>query len=147
MRATRYRSAWKTLGLAFAIALSPTLLQIEDPCNPQELTGLAVLEVKVEGEDMIAFEPTLALYEVLLPEGSEAVVIRAEAQKADARVWYRLDDPCPPIDAIGHTEAGGGEFTLESVPEGHSVLKVFAEAGIEMSQVYTVLFTQPMLCQ
>jgi predicted short-subunit dehydrogenase-like oxidoreductase (DUF2520 family) len=122
------------------------VLQIEDPCNPQDLAVLTTLEVEVGGEGMIAFEPAKTLYEVMLPEGAEAVVIRATAAKAEARVWYRLDDPCAIVE-VGHTEAGGGEFTLESVPEGHSVLKVWAEAGIDMSQVYTVLFTQPMLCE
>ena len=145
MRATRYRSSWKTLGLAFAIALSPSLLQIEDPCGGEHMP-LTALEVEVDGESMIAFDPANTLYEVALPEGSEVVVIRATAEDTGARVWYRLDDPCA-IIGIGHTDEGGGEFTLEAVPEGHSVLKVWAEAGVDMSAVYSVLFTQPMLCE
>ncbi len=78
---------------------------------------------------MTAFEPAETLYEVVLPEGSGAVVIRATADKADARVWYRLEDACGVI-AIGTTEAGGGEL-IERRPVPLQKVERVSVLGVE----------------
>jgi hypothetical protein len=148
MTYVKHWASFRAFGLAFAIVLSPALMQTDDvSCVGEDLVRLEMLEIEIAGEDMITFDPMEAVYEVTLPEGTEGVVVRAKAIDPETRVVYVLDDSCPGIEAVGVTEAGGGEVTLESVPEGHSVLKVVAEAGIGMAQTYRILFTPPMLCE
>jgi len=136
--------------LAFAIVLSPALMQMDDTaCNVGEAGMLAALDIEVAGQNMIAFNPEQHNYDVLLPEGTESIVVRATATHEDAMVTYTLADPCPPDEAKGEFAPGGGEIILEQVPTGHSVLKVWVQDPVGTLHLtdYVVMFTQPMLCE
>jgi len=151
LKATRQLSTWRAFGLAFAIALAPSLLQVEDPCTLEHSHGdarLAVLAIEVDGEDMIAFttDPDQVTYKVMLPESHEAIVVRAESMDPAAQVTYNLNDGCPPPIEFGDIGTGGGEVELETMPDGHTILEVWVHAPEGKSKEYTVFFTQPHLC-
>ena len=149
MKTTRQSSTWRTFGLVFAIALAPSLLQVEEPCTMEHGLGdarLAALAIEVDGEDMIAFSAEQATYEVMLPESHEAIVVRAESMDPAALVTYNLTDGCPPPIEFGDIGIGGGEVELETMPDGHTLLKVWVHAPEGKAKDYTVFFTQPALC-
>ena len=114
---------------------------------------LEVLKVSVDGVDMIQFSPEIETYEVMLSPsenpwvaGEQVILIRAESMDPDATVSYNLSDGCEPVtwDTL---EIGGGLFTLESVPEGHSLLNVWVHAPQGKADNYTVFFARPEACQ
>ena len=147
MRDTLDRSTLWTFALAFAIVLSPALMQQDGlGCPPSGDTRLEVLHVAdVDGEDMIAFDPDERLYEVMLPEEPGACVITANSMDPGATVSYALNDGCETVES-GDCGIGGGEFTLEAVPEGHSFLNILVKApGLKMAK-YVVVFAQPEQC-
>ena len=147
LKTTRQSSTWRTFGLVFAIALAPSLLQVDQPCmHLQGDARLAALAIEVDGEDMIAFSTEQATYEVMLPESHEAIVVRAEAMDPEAAVTYNLTDGCPPPIEFGDIGIGGGEVELETMPDGHTLLKVWVHAPEGKAKDYTVFFTQPALC-
>jgi len=148
LRGTRYRTTWKAFGLAFAIALAPGLLQTEGSCGPLEVgeARLEILNVAVDGQDTIAFEPDEYVYEVMLPEETGMILARAVAMDPEATVHYSLSDGCEEI--MGETlPAGGGLFVIESVPEGHSLMTIRVRAPEGKLGSYTVFFAQPEQCQ
>lgn len=148
LRTARHTSTWKAFGMAFAIVLTPALMQTEDmSCfHSKGEVRLETLAVEIDGEDMIAFVPEQDTYEVMLPESHEAIVVRAEAMASDATVSYNLTDGCPPPIESGEIGTGGGEVTLETMPEGHTILTVWVHALAGKAGSYTIFFTQPALC-
>ena len=149
MTVSRNRSIWRTFGLAFAIVLTPALMQTQGDCGlPPGDAQLAVLKAVPwgGGEDMIvAFDPGVQGYEVMVPEGMETMVIRAESSDPAAAVQYTHGDGCVELASEDLT-AGGGLFTLEP-PEGHSNLVIWVHAPEGMMRAYTVFLIQPMVCQ
>lgn len=144
---TQNRGTFRVFGLALAIALTPALMQVEEPCTPQ-FEGdarLEVLKVSVDGVDTIQFSPEVESYEVMLT-GEQMILIRAESMDPDATVAYSLSDGCAPVTS-DTLEIGGGLFTLESVPEGHSLLNVWVHAPEGKADNYTVFFARPEACQ
>ena len=148
MKTTRQLGTWRAFGLVFAIALAPSLLQVEDPCTLGHYgdARLAVLAIEVDGEDMIAFSDEQLTYEVMLPESHEAIVVRAESVDPAALVTYNLNDGCPPPIEFGDIGTGGGELELETMPDGHTLLEVWVHAPEGKAKEYTVFFTEPALC-
>jgi len=148
MRGSRSRSIWRTFGLAFAIVLTPALMQTEATCT--ELAGetrLEVFRVAVGGEEMIAFDPDTRSYEVTLPQEQETIWVRAIPMDEAAEVSYRLSeicDPRPELTTLAKT--GEGVFVLEA-PEGHSTLQVWVHSPDGAMHEYTVLFIQPRQCE
>ncbi len=148
MRYPRTLVSLRTFGLAFAIALSPALMQTDDlGCHTIGNTDLAMLEVEVNGENVIVFDPTQHVYEVLLAEPTESVIVRAESVDPGADVMWNLSGLCPPPIADGHFEIGGGEAPIEEVPVGHSILKVSVHAPEGAADFYAVYLTQMMQCE
>ena len=158
MRGTKYWSSLRTFGLAFAIVLSPALMQTDEimGCTPEGEptthwrgdTQLVLLAVEVGGEDMIEFAPEEEVYEVMLPDGFEEMLVKAQSRDPDARVSYNLSDGCEPT-AYGNLPTGGGEFAIEAeaVHEGHSLLKVSVHAPEGKADAYSIFLTQPRICQ
>jgi len=148
LKTQRQWGTWKSFGLVFAIALAPSLLQVED-CTLEHGQGEARLEalaVEVGSEDMIAFAQEQDTYRVMLPESHEAIVIRAESMDPEALVTYNLHEGCPPPIEFGEIGIGGGEVELETMPGGHTILDVWVHAPEGKAEQYTVFFTQPALC-
>lgn len=149
MRGSRNRSIWRTFGLAFAIVLAPALMQTDGDCTVAGETRLEVFRVVADGQDMIAFDPEQRLYEVMLPEGPETIWVRACAMDKAADVMYRVSDICephPPLTILVPEVEGEGVFVIEA-PEGHSTLEVWVHTPEMAMEAYTVLLTQPKLCQ
>jgi hypothetical protein len=149
LRGTRNRSTFRVFGLAFAIALAPALMQVEEPCTLEHGEGetrLEVLKVSVDGIDMIEFKPEQPSYEVMLAGEPQAILIRAESMDADATVSYNLSDGCERVEA-DTLPIGGGLFVIESVPEGHSLLNVWVHAPEGKADNYTVFFARPEQCR
>ncbi len=146
MRSPRHWSSLRTYGLAFAIALSPALMQTDMTCMAEGEGHLALLEVEVDGENMIAFAPGTYSYEVVLPEGTESVIVRAEGMDPEAILSFNLHDACAPL-AMGEFPPEG-EITLDEVPAGHSVLTVYGHATGDWGEAvaYTILMAQPAEC-
>ena len=145
---TQNRGTFRVFGLALAIALTPALMQVDDPCtleHGQGETRLEVLKVSVEGTDMIEFSSEIEVYEVMLAS-EQPILVRAESLDPDATVSFNLSDGCAPVE-WDTLEMGGGVFTLESVPEGHSMLNVWVHAPEGKADNYTVFFARPEACQ
>ena len=148
MRGARNGGTFRVFGLALAIALTPALMQVDDTsCDPPRgETRLEVLHVALEGIDMIQFDPEIEAYEVMLAGEPGMILVRAESMDPDAAVAYNLSDGCTAVawDAL---PTGGGFFTLESVPEGHSLLNIWVHAPEGKADNYTVFFARPEACQ
>ncbi len=146
MRARRNRGALRTFGLVFAIALAPALMQSELGCPPSGDARLEILNVAESGMDMIAFEPDEYVYEVMLPEDTGVILVRAEAMNGEAAVSYNINDGCEMLMSE-ELPAGGGFFVLESVPEGHSFLNIWVKAPEGRQAKYVIVFAQPEQCE
>jgi hypothetical protein len=137
-----------TLGVAFAIMLSPSILQT-DELSCGGAVGecrLCVLEVAVNGENKIEFDPMVYTYEVTLPEGVETVTVTAQSMDPAAQVMYNHSGACPPPIAHGMKAEGQTEFVLEELPAGHSLLKVSVDSPEGKSASYGIFFTNPVEC-
>jgi hypothetical protein len=153
---TQNRGTFRVFGLALAIALTPALMQTEEMgCTPEGPswhaygdTQLEVFKVSVDGIDVIesAFDPKTEVYEVMLAGEPGYVLIRAESADPEATVSFNLSDGCAVVES-GTLEIGGGLFTLESLPEGHSLLNVWVHAPEGKADNYTVFFARPEACQ
>jgi len=147
MRNTRNRSTLWTFSLAFAIVLAPALMQEDvNGCSvePGE-TRLEVLHVAGLGEDLIAFDPDERIYDVMLAEEPGTLLIQALSMDPEAGVSYAMSDGCETV-VVGELPTGGGMFTLESLPEGHSVLNILVQApGLGLTR-YAVFFAQLEQC-
>jgi len=148
MRGTRNRSTLWTFALAFAIVLSPALMQQQDGlgCPPSGETRLEVLTIAgADGEQMdIAFHPDQRLYEVILPEEPGECIIHATPMDRDATVSYALTDGCETV-CTGECDEND-EFTLEEVPEGHGFLNIWVKAPGRAMNKYVVVLVQPEQC-
>ena len=146
MRDSRNWSSLRTFGLAFAIVLSPALMQTDATCHAAGEGHLQLLEVEVAGQDMLAFDPMQFSYDIKLPEGVESIVVRAQPFDPEASVSFNLHDACAPV-AQGEFPPEG-EVTIEDVPIGHSVLMVYGHAPGDWGEAaaYTILLTQPSQC-
>lgn len=149
MRGTRNRGTFRVFGVALAIALTPALMQVDESCTLEHATGetrLEMLKVSVDGIDMIEFNPDNETYEVMLAGEPEAILVRAVSWDPDATVSYSLSDGCARVES-DTLPIGGGLFTLESIPEGHSLLNVWVHAPEGKADAYTVFFARPEACQ
>lgn len=144
----KYRPTWRTFGLAFAIVLTPALMQTEENwCDgPEPGQSLAVLHVSVDGQDAIAFDPGQRSYDVMLSEDPGMILVRAEAVEETAAVSYNLSDGCEMM-THGDLPDGGGLFTLEAIPEGHSLLRIWVQPVGYRAQDFTVFFARPEACE
>lgn len=150
MRYSRHSVSLRTLGLAFTVALSPAFMNMEEvTCNGIGDTRLSTLEFEVAGENLVAFDTSqeVQVYEVMLPQGTESAILRAESVNENADVMYNLSVACPPPVEHGDLGVGGGEVTLEDLPFGHSTLTVYVHAPEGAAEAFTIHITQPMLCE
>jgi hypothetical protein len=82
--------------------------------------GFAEDSFEVAGDDLIVnFDAAHRVYEAWLPEGAESATVTAVATEESADVMWVLRADCMPL-ADGDLPEGGGEFTLDEVPDGHS---------------------------
>lgn len=148
MRYSKHIVALRTLGIAFAIVLSPAFMEMDSvTCHGVGDTRLASLELEVAGENLIAFDMEQLLYDVMLPEGADSAIVRAESVDPDADVSYNLSEACPPPIASGHFPTGGGEVTLDELTLGHTTLAIWVHAPEGQAECYVIHLTQPMLCE
>jgi len=135
----------KTYALAFAVALSPALLQ-DITCDPA--TGdatLSALELEVMGENYIsAFDSAQRAYSVLLPLGADTAIVGADSTDPGSQVSYNLSvsnvyaGTLETID-YGDFPTGGGEITLDGLlPEGRSLLGIHVKAPGGARAVYAI---------
>ena len=135
----------KTYALAFAIVLSPAVLQV-DSCSPG--TGdatLSALEVEAMGENQIAaFDSEQRSYDVWLPLGADTATVRAYSNDPDSQVSYNLstNNYSGTLDTIdyGYFPTGGGEIMLDGlIPEGRSLLGIHVRAPGGARAMYAVV--------
>lgn len=144
MRYSRHLVALRTFGLAFAVVLTPALMQAENGCE-SGITTLEELSFEVAGDEMIVnFDPEHGAYEARLPEGAESVTVTAVATEEDAEVMYVLRADCVRL-AEGDLPEGGGEFTLDEMLDGHSELKIFVKQWSQMNH-YSIHIIGPNAC-
>ena len=144
MTISRHYVSLRTYALAFAVALSPALLQ-DTTCSPA--TGdatLSALEVEVMGDNYIsAFDSAQRAYDVLLPLGADTAIVRAYSTDPDSQVSYNLstNNYAGTLDTIdyGYFPTGGGEVTLNGLlPEGRSLLGIHVRAPGGRRALYTI---------
>ncbi len=139
MTISRQYVSLRTYALAFAVALSPALLQ-DITCSPA--TGdatLSALEVEVMGENHIsAFDSGQRTYDVWLPRSADTAIVRAYSTDLDSQVSYNLstNNYAGTLDTIdyGYFPTGGGEVTLN----GRSLLGIHVRAPGGARAVYTI---------
>jgi hypothetical protein len=84
MRNSRHSVSLGTFGLAFAVVLSPSLLQTSELiCSNTGDTTLSLLEFEVSGEDQIASSSSQRDYDVSLPVDAGTATVRAQPTAAD----------------------------------------------------------------
>ena len=111
--------ARQTYGLAFALVLSPAFLQSGQlSCSGN--TTLSSLEFETDGENQIAFSPSVKSYE--LSTSADSALLRATASDASARVRYQWYVDGALVDE-GELGVGGGEVTTD-IPLGEATLRV-----------------------
>ena len=134
MRYSRHLVSLRTFGLAFAVVLTPALMQVEVPSCEGDTT-LAVLEFKPLGmdvhpiPDLIAdFDPQQRVYAVDIPaeliEGQPTqVMVVAEATDATADLAIQ----CYVGDEFiaGHPMDPAYSWTMIDLPSGDSTVMVF----------------------
>ena len=127
MRYSRHLVSLRTLGLAFAVALSPALMQSGD----LDCTGYPTLEVlefrpfhmgHELPEDMLGFDPDLKVYEVELPDHvTEALLI---AQPTDPMADVVVNCYVGTEWVAGHEIDREFGWFLMDLPEGDSTVRV-----------------------
>ena len=116
---TRRLVARHTYGLAFALLLSPAVLQSgQFSCSGD--TTLSSMAFETDGEDQIAFSPSVKGYET--STNADTAVLRAGASDPSARVRYEWHVDGLVVDG-GELGVGGGEVTTD-VPLGEATLRV-----------------------
>ena len=146
MRIARRYVSLRTYALAFAVVLSPAVMQQSISCNPA--TGdatLSALEMEVMGENHIsAFDPDQPSYNVWLPLSTDTAIVRAYSSDPDSQVSYnfsKVNVYQGTLDTIdsGYFPVGGGELTLDGLlPEGPSVLGIGVRAPGGRKALYTI---------
>jgi len=129
MRYSTHLVSLRTIGLAFAIVLSPAIMQTGDlDCTGD--TTLKTLEFKpfqMPGgglpQDMLAFDPHERLYEVKLPDSVTQAMLIAEPTDPTAEVLVQC--------YVGTEWVAGHEMDPEldwfviDLPEGDSTVRVY----------------------
>jgi hypothetical protein len=128
----------RTFGLAFAVVLSPALMQDDGltfSCRTGDTT-LSELAVEVGGQNEIAFDPAKRTYDVRLPTSVDSMVVRAIPTDLGSQVWVNYYSD---VSAAGYMQAaiGGGEVTVDVDP-GQSLLTVYVKATGGASDSYDV---------
>ena len=119
--------------LVFSVAprrrAAPAFLQTQYTCNRTGDTRLSSLELEVEGVDRLAFDPTVRVYDLWLPEGATTATVRAVPMDPAARVTWYVPDGAGML-ASGSIGVGGGEVTIDLPPDGYSLyIGVFPPGG------------------
>jgi len=99
------------LGWAFLlVSLSPALLQpLSCEVGGPDLEALAIEAGGISR--LVGFSPSIRSYQACVPEGTEQVVVRAQAQMRSARVYYGARPGSPEVlayDGEGSVETPGG---------------------------------------
>jgi hypothetical protein len=140
MRNSQHLVSLKTYGLAFALVLSPMLLQTEGTCAVGD-TRLTMLEFDVAGQNLIVFDPQEQMFDVLVPESVETATIRALAEDTNAALTYVSDfgEDVPATVANG-LGIGGGEVLVNLPPgDGMLIILVKCENGATAGYVIHVI--------
>ncbi|MDH3201595.1 MAG: hypothetical protein OEM15_11945 [Myxococcales bacterium] len=142
MMASRSFVSLRTYALAFAVALSPAVMQQSISCNPA--TGdatLSSLEVEVLGQDQIwDFSSGQRAYNVWLPLRAHSAIVHAYPTDSDSEVSYNLAEAGTSgyID-YGYFPEGGGYINLVGLlPEGRSTLRINITAPGGARAAYSV---------
>jgi hypothetical protein len=148
MRYSRHLVSLRTFGLAFAVVLTPALMQTDGLCDAGDTT-LTVLEFEMEGVNVLEddFNTLHRVYEVTMPEGVDSAVLRVESGDPDARVMANCSADCLPAFDHGNLPDGGGEVSLDVWPPGHSVLKVYIGAPEGAVDSYSIHVQRPAICE
>ncbi len=147
MRYSRHLVSLRTFGLAFAVVLTPALMQVEAQCETY-VPELEALEFVVEGEDLLdgKFAPEHRVYEVEMPAGVETATLRATTPSDDAQVMCNTSTDCPPPANHGNLPDGGGEMELHDFPPGHSMLRVWIVDDGALG-LYSIHVMAPAICE
>ena len=148
MRYPQHTISLATFGLAFALVLSPTLLQTEPTCNVGDTT-LAVLEFDVAGENLIVFDPQERMYDVLVPESLESAMVRAIATDPNAMVGYAAsfgEEVAEPGEVEEKGIGMGGGEVLFNLPPGESTVVVTVEAPEGAKLGYAIHVIRGTMC-
>ncbi|MDH3201286.1 MAG: hypothetical protein OEM15_10380 [Myxococcales bacterium] len=151
MRNSRHSVSLATVGLAFAVVLSPALFQTGDASCEGGDTTLSMLEFEVAGENLIIFDSQERLYDVLIPEGVDTATVRAESRDPAALVNFHSDfgDETPQEglrqEALTGVGVGGGEVVY-NMPPGESTLIVSVEAPQGAEAAYMIHVIRSTMC-
>jgi hypothetical protein len=148
MRYPQHTVSLATFGLAFALVLSPTLLQTEPTCTAGDTT-LSALEFDVAGENLIVFDPQERMYDVLVPESLESAMIRAIPSDPNAMVSYVASFGEEVAEAGEVEEKGigmGGGEALFTLPPGESSVVVIVEAPEGAKLGYAINVIRGTMC-
>ena len=109
---------WRTHGLAFAIALSPALMQGSGPNGCEPTFSLTSLEV-VAAQGTSTFEPPFPAdrpsHQAVLDSGSTGLVLRAYTEDMTSEIRYELFDLTSDSLVVEDSlPAGGGQALLLS---------------------------------
>jgi hypothetical protein len=144
----RHWVSFRAFGLAFAIVLTPALMQTSGTCGVGDTT-LETLQFEVDGENLIgAFSPDQRVYEAMLPEGAEVATVIAISSYEKAEIHLISEQACesPQVERF---QTGGGELQLEEWGPGHTLVRVFAhppEGAIDVMG-YHIHVMAPTLCE
>ena len=148
MRYPQHTISLATFGLAFALVLSPTLLQTEPTCAVGDTT-LAALEFNVAGENLIVFDPQERMYDVLVPESLESAMVRAIATDPNAMVGYAAsfgEEVAEPGEVEEKGIGMGGGEVLFNLPPGESTVVVTVEAPEGAKLGYAIHVIRGTMC-
>ena len=147
MRYSRHLVSLRTFGLAFAVVLTPALMQMPAQCGTY-VPELETLELVVDGEDLLVdFAPEHRVYEVEMADGKIAT-LRVTAPE-DAEVMCNTSTDCPPPSDHGNLEVnpdGTAEMELHEFPPGHSMLRVWIVDDGALG-FYSIHVTTPAVCE
>ena len=148
MRNSLHLVSLRTFGLAFAIVLTPALMQMEPDCSGD--TTLAALEFKpfrMPGgelpQDVIAFEPDVLLYEVTLPTYVTQAMVVLEASDPTAELAVQCYDEEGFVEGHQINEELG--WTVVDLPEGDSRVKIFVRPEGGAEGCYIIRITREMV--
>jgi len=145
---SRHLVSLRTLGLAFAVVLTPALMQTDELCNSGDTTA-TVLEFEIEGVNMLEeeFHPLNRVYEVTMPEGVDSAILRVQSADDEARVMCNTSADCATAADHGNLPDGGGEVTLDVWVPGHNLLSVYIAAPGGAVGSYSIHVMTPAICE
>ena len=126
----RHFVSLRTLGLAFAVALSPAVMQGAMDCSGD--TTLATLELRafegescMPGSDLITFDPQVKVYAVDVPDLVTQAMLIAEPSDPAAGVAVQcyVDDEL----VAQHVSDPEQRWTVVDLPEGDSTIHVYVK--------------------